>query len=147
MEEELILMTLKMTLLIPNVHNKEELGRIEKLLTEVHSKLGIECTKEWIADQDQVSIKESLVHIYEWGHIRIPQSQSGYLNLILRIDVNSKPLLYYPQLRKKRNDISIESFLQGLLNGEITSFASRKMNAVLKEEFAHYLKNNQPFPD
>jgi hypothetical protein len=130
-------MTLKMTLLIPSVHNREELGRIEKLLIEVHSKLGIEYTKESIVDQE--SIKQSLVHIYVWEHIRIPQSQSGYLNLMLLIDVNSKPLLYYPQYRKKRNDISIESFLQGLLNGEITSLASKKTKAILKEEIAHYL--------
>jgi hypothetical protein len=138
MEEELILVTLKMTLIIPSVHNKEELGRIEKLLIEVHSRLGIEYTKESIVDQE--SIKQSLVHIYVWEHIRIPQSQSGDLNLILLIDVNSKSLLYYPQYRKKRDEISIESFLKGLLNGEITSLASRKTNAVLKEELARYLR-------
>lgn len=126
-----------MTLLIPGVCNKEQLDRIENLLIEIYSRLGIECARMQILEQE--SIKQSLVGICEWEHIRIPQSQSGDLNLILLINVNNEPLLYYPQYRRKCNEISIESFLQGLLKGEITSLASREKNTVLSKELAHYL--------
>lgn len=97
-----------------------EVKEVEGLLENVKSNFELEIGKHIIDDRGEEELKSKIL----WGlsvakRIKIKQtrkSKSLYPQLI--VFSGDKPITFYPQARVKR-EITIQEFLEGLLNGEI----------------------------
>lgn len=60
--------------------------------------------------------------------------RSGYLPTFLMIYENSEPLIFYPQMRNS-DEVTIEEFLESLVQRNPKSIASKINSKVLREKF------------
>ena len=120
-------MGLKMILFVASADDESRLRRIEELLEKLRFEWEISCERELIIDQE--------TGIAQKEHIRIPQTATGYVKTYLMIYRNNEELVWYPQYRKKSENISIETFLRALLEKNILSLASAETSKILKCAF------------
>jgi hypothetical protein len=105
-----------------------EVKEIESLLEKVKSTLNIDYEKSIIDEEKEQELKkDSLLSLSVINRIKIKQSRKGKsLYPQLLVFANSKKITFYSQERVKEL-ITIQDFLNGLLNGEVKCLHEKYM--------------------
>ncbi|VVB63370.1 Uncharacterised protein [uncultured archaeon] len=100
--------------------NWPEAAEIEVLLEQVKNTLHIDYEKSIIDEKKEQDLKRDLLwSLSVFNRIKIKQSRKGKsLYPLLLVSSDSKEITFYPQERVKE-EITIQDFLRGLLNGEV----------------------------